>query len=89
MVLVRAGQAEFFFYKGNVFFDLESVNFEKIDTDKISPIESYIPATLKAKFQRKENAYLNKAIALGYINNFVDDGELQVFEHEIETKNHK
>jgi len=89
MVPVRAGQAEFFFYKGNVFFDLESINFEKIDTAKINPIESYIPVTLKAKFQRNENAYLNKAIALGYINHFLDDGELSVFEHEIETGNHK
>ncbi|MCK5538819.1 MAG: hypothetical protein KAI79_18480, partial [Bacteroidales bacterium] len=65
MVPVRAGQAEFFFYKGNVFFDLGSVDFEMIATSKINPIESYIPATLKAKFQRNENAYLNKAIALG------------------------
>jgi hypothetical protein len=89
IVPVRAGQAEFFFYKGNVFFDLESIAFEKIDISKINPLESYIPATLKAKFQRNENAYLNKAIALGYINHFVDDGELQVFEHEIRTKNHK
>jgi hypothetical protein len=86
---VRAGPAEFFFYKGDVFFDLESVDFEKIDIEKINPIESYIPATLKAKFQRNENAYLNKAIALGYINHFVDDGELAVFKHEIETGNHK
>lgn len=54
MVPVRAGQAEFFFYRGNVFFDLESVDFEKIDINKIKPIESYIPATLKAKFQRNE-----------------------------------
>ena len=89
MIPVRAGQAEFFFYKGRVFFDLESINFKKINTDNISPIESYIPATLKAKFQRNENAYLNKAIALGYINHFVDDGELAVFKHEIETGNHK
>ncbi len=86
---IRAGPAEFFFYKGNVFFDLESVEFEKIDTAKINPIESYVPATLKAKFQRNENAYLNKAIALGYINHFVDDGRLSVFQREIETKDHK
>ena len=86
---VRAGQAEFFFYKGSVFFDLESVNFEKITTNKINPIESYIPATLKAKFQRNENAYLNKAIALGYINHFVDDAGLSVFQREIEIKDHK
>ena len=63
--------------------------FKKIDTQKINPIESYIPSTLKAKFQRNENAYLNKAIALGYINHFVDDGDLSVFEQEIETGNHK
>ena len=89
IVPVRAGPAEFFFYKGDVFFDLESINFEKIDTRKIQPIESYIPATLKAKFQRNENAYLNKAVALGYINHFVDDGALSVFKQEIETGNHK
>jgi hypothetical protein len=62
---VRAGQAEFFLYKGDVFFDLDRTDFKKIDTAKINPIESYVPATLKAKFQRNENAYLNKAIALG------------------------
>ena len=89
IVPIRAGQAEFFFYKGSVFFDLESVNFKKIDTCKINPIESYIPATLKAKFQRNENAYLNKAIAFGYINHFVDDAGLSVFQREIETKEHK
>ncbi|KYJ87552.1 DUF6997 domain-containing protein [Sulfurovum riftiae] len=89
IVPVRAGPAEFFFYKGVVFFDLESIVFENIDTEKIAPIESYIPVTLKAKFQRNENAYLNKAVALGYINHFVDDGELSVFEKEIETGNRK
>lgn len=89
IVPVRAGQAEFFFYKGNVFFDLDSTEFEKIETAQISPIESYVPATLKAKFQRNENAYLNKAIALGYINHFLDESGLSVFEHEIKTGNHK
>ena len=89
IVPVRAGPAEFFFYKGDVFFDLESISFKQINIDKINPIESYIPATLKAKFQRNENAYLNKAIALGYINHFVDDGELAVFKQEIVTGNHK
>ena len=28
IVPVRAGQAEFFFYKGNVFFDLNGTNFK-------------------------------------------------------------
>jgi len=89
IVPIRAGQAEFFFYKGKVFFNLESVDFKKIDICKIKPIESYIPATLKAKFQRNENAYLNKAIALGFVNHFVSDKELAVFEHEVATKGHK
>ena len=89
IVPVRAGQAEFFFYKGNVFFDLEHTKFEKIDTTKINPIESYVPATLKATFQRNENAYLNKAIALGYINHFLHESGLAVFEQVIGTGDHK
>jgi len=89
MVPVRAGPAEFFFYRGRVFFDLENVNFVNVDTGKINPIESFIPITLKAKFQRNENAYLNKAVALGYINHFVDGIGLAVFEHEITTKKYK
>ena len=89
IIPVRAGQAEFFFYRGNVFFDLNSVDFKKVDTHKIYPIESFIPTTLNAKFQRNENAYLNKAIALGYINHFTDDSELSILKREIETKNYK
>jgi len=89
VVPVRAGSAEFFFYRGRVFFDLESVDFKKVDTAKISPIESFVPVTLKAKFQRNENAYLNKAIAMGYINHFVDGVELTIFEREIEIKTRK
>ncbi len=89
IVPVRAGPAEFFFYKGEVFFDLTKIRFEKVVTSNIIPIENYIPATLRANFQRNENAYLNKAVALGYINHFVDDTRLAVFEHEIKTKKYK
>jgi hypothetical protein len=89
IVPIRAGSAEFFFYKGVVFFDLERVSFEKIDTTSIQPIENYVPSTLKAKFQRNENAYLNKAVALGYINHFVDNDNLSVFKKQIKTKEHK
>ena len=89
VVPVRAGAAEFFFYKGEVFFDLKNIDFKKIDTAKIDTIESYIPVTLKSNFQRNENAYLNKAIALGYINHFVDDIDLEIFQHEITTKRYK
>ncbi len=89
IIPVRAGPAEFFFYKGEVFFDLTNIRFEKVDTSNITPIENYIPATLRANFQRNENAYLNKAVALGYINHFVDNTRLAVFEHEIKTKRYK
>ncbi len=89
IVPVRAGAAEFFFYKGEVFFDLTKIVFEKVNISKIPTIENYIPATLKANFQRNENAYLNKAVALGYINHFVDDIGLVVFKREIQTKKYR
>ena len=89
IVPVRAGPAEFFFYKGTVFFDLNHILFKTIDSTKIQPIESYIPATLKAKFQRNENAYLNKAVALGYINHFVDERELSILKKEIQAGKRK
>ena len=89
IVPVRAGSAEFFFYKGTVFFDLNSILFKTIDSTKTQPIESYIPSTLKAKFQRNENAYLNKAVALGYINHFVDERELSILKKEIQTGKRK
>jgi hypothetical protein len=89
IVPVRAGAAEFFFYKGKVFFDLDSIVFNTIDTSKIEPIESYVPVTLKANFQRNENAYLNKAVALGYMNHFIDSKALSVFETEIDLGNRK
>jgi len=89
IVPIRAGQAEFFFYKGVVFFDLDRIVFENIDTDSISSIEGYIPSTLRAKFQRNENAYLNKAVALGYVNHFVDENDLVLFKREIKTKKYE
>jgi len=89
IVPVRAGPAEFFFYKGTIFFDLNSIQFKCIDVTKVRPVESYIPATLKAKFQRNENAYLNKAVSLGYINHFVDERELSILNKEIQTGKRK
>ena len=84
---VRAGPAEFFFYHGNIFYDMSRANFINIDTKKIEPIENFVPTTLKADFQRNENAFLNKAVALGYINHFLEASDLmKVFEHEIQTK---
>ena len=83
---IRAGKAEFFFYRGEIFLDLEKVDFKAVDTSKIEPIESFVPATLTAGFQRNENAYLNKAVALGYINNFLHNDRLEVLEREICNK---
>lgn len=84
---IRAGSAEFFLYYGDIFYDLASSPFVEINAKDIHPIENFIPATLRADFQRNENAYLNKAVALGYINHFLESSnEIKVFEHEIETK---
>ena len=83
---IRAGQAEFFFLKGNVFFDLEDYSFSPYLADTIEPLEEFFPATLRADFQRNENAYLNKAMALGYINHFIASDALHILKREIETK---
>jgi hypothetical protein len=83
---IRAGKAEFFFYKGRLFFDLTGVAFQKVDTSNIPSIDSFVPATLRANFERNENAYLNKAVALGYINHFVDRDNLHILKKEITTK---
>ena len=87
---VRAGPAEFFFYHCDVFYDVSTCRFLEIDTQKILPIESFVPSTLKSDFQRNENAFLNKAVALGYINHFLEASDfIKIFEHEIHTKHHK
>ena len=52
---VRAGQAEFFFYRGDIFFDLTEQPFTSVDTSTIEPIADFVPMTLKADFQRNEN----------------------------------
>jgi len=83
---IRSGSAEFFFYRGEVFFDLQNQHFDPINTDLIEPIESFVPATLTAQFQRNENAYLNKAVALGYITSFLENDDLKVLERNIKTK---
>ena len=83
---VRAGQAEFFFYKGDIFFDLQNINYTAISSDDYHPIDSFVPKTLKVKFERNENAYLNKAVALGIINHFVDGDHYSVLKKTIHNK---
>jgi Domain of unknown function (DUF6997) len=83
---IRSGPAEFFFYRGQVFFDLQNQDFDLINADLIEPVESFVPATLTAQFQRNENAYLNKAVALGYITDFLENDDLKILERNIKTK---
>lgn len=83
IVPIRSGKAEFFFYRGDIFFDLGKQHFEPVNTTGIEPIDSFVPATLIAAFQRNENAYLNKAVALGYINHFLHDDRLEILQREI------
>jgi hypothetical protein len=80
---VRAGQAEFFFYKGEIFFDLTEQPFAPVDSAAIEPIGHFVPMTLRADFQRNENAYLNKALALGYINHFLSQERLHVLRRTV------
>ena len=83
---IRSGSAQFFFYKGNIFFDLTSINFKNININNISSLENFIPITLTSDFLRNENAYLNKAIAKGVINHFVDTNDLKTYKHKLENK---
>lgn len=83
---VRSGQAEFFFYRGSVFFDLQTLDYTEVTKEAYKPIESFVPLTLKVDFQRNENAYLNKAVALGIINHFIDGDNFTIFEKEISNR---
>jgi len=83
---VRAGQAEFFFYRGTIFFDLQNIDYEEITPEQYKPIDSFVPSTLKVNFQRNENAYLNKAVALGIINHFVEGDDYNILETTIHNK---
>jgi hypothetical protein len=85
---IRCGQAEFFFYKGNIFFDLKKIIFIDIEIKNIHRIEDFFPLTLE-NFHKNENAYLNKALSLGIINNFLDSELLKVFKKEIQNKNYR
>ena len=84
---IRSGGGEFFFYKGNIFFDLTKIEFTNIDSKKLKTIEKFMPLSLKVDFQRNENAFLNKALALGIINHFVGKSDLKVLNREIHNKN--
>ena len=83
---IRSGSGEFFFYRGNIIFELENIEFNNIPIEKVKKIDNFIPLSLKVDFQRNENAYLNKAMAFGIINDFVKSNELKILEQELKTK---
>ncbi len=85
---VRCGQGEFFFYRGEIIFDLREVEYEAVSIESIEKVEHFVPLTLQ-DFHRNENAYLNRALALGVLNHFLDSKELKVFEKSIERKNYR
>lgn len=82
---IRCGQGEFFFFKGQVFYDLTNIQFTKIDIKNLFQIDTFIPLTLK-DFHKNENAYLNKALAVGIINHFVDNDHLILYMQQLEYK---
>jgi hypothetical protein len=47
-----------------------------------------MPLTLQ-EFHRNENAYLNRALALGVLNHFLDSKSLEVFEERVERQNYR
>jgi hypothetical protein len=79
---VRCGQGEFFFYRGEIVFDLREVEQEEVAMETIESVEGFVPLTLQ-RFHRNENAYLNRALALGVLNHFLDSRSLDVFEEKI------
>ncbi len=85
---IRCGQGEFFFFKGKVFYDLTDIKFINISIEKLIQTDSFIPLTLK-DFHKNENAYLNKALAIGIINNFIDSKHVSVFKHQLNYKTYR
>lgn len=84
---IRSGSGQFFFYKGNIFFDLIEIEFKDININNIKPIDTFMPLSLKVDFQRNENAFLNKALAIGVINHFLNQTDLKVLNKIVYTKN--
>lgn len=79
---IRCGQGEFFFFKGDIFFNLDELICSNIDIKCLVQTDSFVPLTLK-NFHKNENAYLNKALAIGIINDFVDNDNMTVFQQQL------
>ena len=85
---VRCGQGEFFFYRGEIVFDLTALEYDKVSVGKIESVEEFMPLTLK-EFHRNENAYLNRALAMGILNHFLDSKSLELFEEVVVRDNYR
>ncbi len=85
---IRCGQGEFFFYKGDIVFDLTKINYQTISIDNLDNVEDFMPLTLQ-NFHRNENAYLNKALAVGILNHFLDSQSLEIFHECIKRGNYR
>lgn len=79
---IRCGQGEFFFYRGEILFDLRLLSYREVPIDTIESVEAFIPLTLH-EFHRNENAYLNKALAMGILNHFLDSNDLELYQEKI------
>jgi len=79
---VRCGQGEFFFFKGDVFYNLDEVEFSTMNLKHLTQVDTFIPLTLQ-QFHKNENAYLNKALAIGVINDFIDSDCVTIFQQQL------
>jgi len=85
---IRCGQGEFFFFKGQIYFDLKDIEFISFSINNLISTDDFIPLTLK-DFHKNENAYLNKALAIGIINHFVDNNNLSLFKRDLNNKTYR
>lgn len=86
---VRSGQGKFFFYNKEIIYTINENDFEFVDLSKIKKIDSFIPETLRNNILRNENLFLNRAVAYGIINHFVEEEKIKVFKKEIINKSYK
>jgi len=76
---IRSGKGKFFFWKGNIIFNFSKSKFNKIKNDEFKNIENFIPLTLKLKIERTENYYLNKALAKGIFNHYLETKDNSIY----------
>lgn len=73
---IRSGKGSFFFYKGNIFLNIDNYASTDVKIDTVKSIYPFLPLSLSVDFQKNENAYINKALSLGIINHFIESNEI-------------